>query len=152
MPVYQSAESILIQAAPEKIYAALTDWPARSKWRPGLTLQWEGPDQAKVGQKVRFKVEGLIASRFEYQITGLEPAHRIYMEYTAPPLKGTAAMEVEKEGSGCRVSFYWTKVEPVGFLAKLYFALGLGPAGHRRQTLKTLGFLGDSWKKPKRKT
>jgi uncharacterized protein YndB with AHSA1/START domain len=141
MAFYQSTESLLIQAEPEKIYAALTDWRERSKWRPGLTLQWEGADQAQVGQRVRFKVAGLIPSRFEYKITGLEPPHRVYMEYQGAPLKGTAAIEVERENSGCRVSFYWTKVEPVGFLAKLYFALGLGLAGHRRQTLKTLDFL-----------
>ncbi|MGH7739161.1 MAG: SRPBCC family protein [bacterium] len=154
MAFYQSAESILIQASAEKIYEALTDWRQRTQWRPGLTIQWEGSDQAHVNQVVRFQVGGFPPSRFKYRIAGLEPSRRIYMEYTGWPLRGRSAIEItasEPEGSGCQVAFHWMKVEPVGFWAKLYFTLGLGMADHRRQTLKTLGFLKTYLEKDPRK-
>jgi len=151
LPFYQTVESIELAASPEAVYRALTDWKARSLWRPGLRVTWDGPDQAAVGQCVSFKLKGFPAYGFTYRIAGLEPPSRIYLEYLAPPLKGRAAIEITagagNEGTGCRVAFHWMKVEPVGFLASLAFALGWGLASHRRQTRKTFQYLKQSLEK-----
>lgn len=138
----QSTDSLLIQAPPEEIYASLTDWALRLKWRPGMGIRWEGEARAFVGQKVSFRVQNPFFSYwFSFRITGLEPPRRFYMEYAGKPLKGRAAVEITPEDGGCRVAFHWMKVEPVGFLARLYFALGLGARSHRRRTLETLRLL-----------
>ncbi|HET9869814.1 MAG TPA: SRPBCC family protein, partial [bacterium] len=91
MTFYQSIESIFVAAPPARAYQALTDWKARAAWRPGLSIVWDGPDQAAVGQVVHFRVAGFPPSFFSYRVTGLEPGRRIFMEYQAPPLRGRAA-------------------------------------------------------------
>jgi hypothetical protein len=138
---YQSSDSIQIRTTPGKIYEALTHWKERMAWREGLTLHWEGPDQAVVGQKVFASLSGFPLYSFKFRITGLEPPYRIFMEYTDKPLKGRASIEIVPDQDFCHVTFYWMRVEPVGFLAKLYFALGWGLANHRRRTLQTLHML-----------
>jgi uncharacterized protein YndB with AHSA1/START domain len=143
MAFYQSAESLVIQASAEKIYEALTDWNLRRQWRPGLSLSWDGPDRAQVGQIVRFQVTGFPSSRFQYRISGLEPFQRVYMEYTGKPLRGRAAIEIVPEEGGCRVSFYWMRVEAASLTAKLYFALGFGLRTHQARTRETLRLLKD---------
>jgi hypothetical protein len=138
---YQSVHSISIQAPAGKIYEALTDWAVRSKWRKGIKITWEGEPRAFVGQKVTFRVEGFPSYSFPFRITGLEPSRRFYMEYAGKPLKGRAAVEINTEEIGCRVDFHWMKVEAVGLLANLYFALGLGMRAHRARTMETLQLL-----------
>ena len=108
---------------------------------------------------------------FSFRITGLEPPRRFYMEYQDKPLRGRAAVEINPStgstsspqarsarsgqapdglGSpagpgpgetGCEVAFHWMKVEPVGWAAKLFFALGLGMRLHRTRTQETLRML-----------
>jgi uncharacterized protein YndB with AHSA1/START domain len=135
---YQSTHSILVKAPAEKIYQALMDWDSRSKWRKGIEMSWEGNSKAFVGQQVTFKVKGgLFTYFFSYRITGLEPPHRIYMEYTGIPLKGRAAVEITPENGGNRVAFHWMKVEPGNWQARIYFALGLGMRSHRARTMET---------------
>src|SRR6185295_11987829 len=140
---YQSTHSLFIQALPEKIFGALTDWAARAQWRPGLSVEWEGGAQAFVHQKVVFRVKSLFPYSFSYRVTGLEPPHRIYMEYTGKPLAGRSAVEITPEEGGSRVAFHWMKVEPRGPLARFYFALGLGTRSHANRTRKTLRMLKD---------
>jgi len=139
---YQSTDSITMKAPPEKIFEALTDWSLRSKWRKGIEMAWEGEAKAFVGQKVTFKVKsGPFSYFFAYSVTGMEPPFKIFMEYTGRPLRGRCAMEIVPEEKGCRVSFHWMKVEPGGFLARVYFLLGLGVQAHRERTEETLRML-----------
>lgn len=151
MAYYQSRDEIEILSAPERAYQALTDWEERSRWRPGLKMKWQGETQAFVGQEISFEITGSFPlARFSYRVTGLEPPRRIYMEYTGSALSGRAGMEVTPLEKGCRVSFYWMKVEPKGLGAWIYFALGWGLASHKRRTAQTLemlkGYLENSGK------
>ena len=142
MAYYQSRDEIEIQSSPEGIYRALTDWEEISRWRPGLKMEWQGEARAFVGQEISSEIEGSFPpARFSYRITGLEPPRRIYMEYQGSALQGRAAMEVTPIEKGCRVSFYWMKVEPMGVFARIYFPLGLGLSSHRRRTRQTLEML-----------
>lgn len=142
MAYYQSRDEIEILSAPERAYQALTDWEERSRWRPGLKMKWQGEAKAYVGQEIAFEIAGSIPpARFSYRITGLEPPRRIYMEYTGSALSGRAAMEVTPLEKGCRVSFYWMKVESKGLFPRIYFALGWGLASHKRRTAQTLEML-----------
>jgi hypothetical protein len=107
-----------------------------------MKIKWQGSAQARVGQEVSFRLEGnLPPVSFSYRITGLEPPRRIYMEYEGCSLQGRAAMEVTPLEKGCRVSFYWMKVEPKGFFAGVYFFLGWGLESHQRRTRQTLEML-----------
>jgi hypothetical protein len=139
---YQSTHSISITAPAEKIYGALTDWPLRAQWRKGVEIVWQKEGKAFVGQEVSFKVKRpLFSYPFSFRVTGLEAPRRMYMEYLGKPLTGRAAIEITPEEKGCRVDFHWMKVEPAGWAAKLYFALGLGMRTHRRGTMETLRML-----------
>ncbi len=142
MPYYQSTHSLSVAAPAEKIYEALTNWPLRAQWRRGIEIHWEGDAKAFRGQTVSFKVKRPFFSySFSFRISGLEPPRRLYMEYTGRPLKGRAAVEIVPEEKTCRVDFHWMKVEPEGWMAKLYFALGLGMRTHRLRTRETLRML-----------
>lgn len=143
MSFYQSTETIVIRAKAEKVYQALTHWKERMAWREGLLLQWEGPDQAVVGQKVTARLKKFPSAPFEFQITQLEPPYRIFMEYIGKPFMGRTAFEIVPDGADCHVSFYWMKVEVVGFWSQLYFRLGFGLKTHQQRSQKTLQLLKD---------
>jgi len=145
---YQSTHSLSVAAPPEKIYQALTHWVERAAWRHGIGIEWEGVNQAFVGQKVRFKFKNLLFTySFSFRVSGLEPPRRIYLEYIEKPLQGRGAIEINPEEGGCRVEFHWMKVEPAGLLSRLYFALGLGMWAHRTRTQETLRMLKQHFEK-----
>jgi hypothetical protein len=141
MPTYQSVHKLFIAAPADEAYEALTNWEIRGQWREGMEIQWEGASKAFIGQSVLFKIKGFPIYTFSYKITGLEPNHRVYMEYTERLLKGRSAIEIKEKEKGCEVAFHWMKVEPVGILSRLYFVLGLGFRAHEWRTLETLGLL-----------
>ncbi len=145
-------EEIEILCSPEQAYHALTDWEERSRWRRGMKIEWQGSAEASVGQEVSFRTEGAFPPVFfSYRIMGLEPPGRIYMEYMNCSLQGRAAMEVTPMEKGCRVSFYWMKVEPKGWITRIYFVLGLGMKSHRHRTMETFRMLKEHLeKKPQR--
>jgi uncharacterized protein YndB with AHSA1/START domain len=138
-PYYQATCSLSIQAPPEKIYEALTDWNLRSQWRKGLGVTWEGNSKAFIGQKVTFRVGS--GTPFSFRVTGLEPPNRLFMEYLDKPLRGRHALEILPDKTGCQVSFHWMKVEPAGWLARTYFTLGLGTRSHAKRAMETLRLL-----------
>jgi len=141
-PFYQATQSIFIQALPEKVYEALTNWALRAQWRAGIQVEWQGGPQAFAGQEVTFRIkDGLLRIQIRFKVTGLEAPHRIFMEYVGKPLEGRHAIELKPENGGCLVAFYWMKVRPVGIPAKLYFALGFGMRDHARRTKETLEML-----------
>lgn len=153
MSYYQSTHSLSVAAPAEKIYEALTNWPLRAQWRRDIGISWEGEDRAFVGQTVSFKVKRPFFSySFSFRVSGLEPPRRLYMEYTGKPLMGRAAIEIVPEEGGCRVDFHWLKVEPAGWAARLYFALGLGMRTHRLRALETLRMLKEHLEKPQMDT
>ena len=142
MSHYSSEISIELQAPNDKVFQALTDWSIRSQWRKGITIQWDGPPQAHVGQKVSFQVrDGLLPYSFSFWVTGVEVTRILYFEYEGGSLKGRAAVEVVPQEGGTKVVFHWMKVEPVGFLPKLLFSWGWGERAHRANTLKTFELL-----------
>ncbi len=139
---YQFTQSLFIQASPEKVYDALTNWPVRAQWRRGIEIDWEEEGIAFLNQKVTFRVKRpLFTYSFSFRVTGLEPPRRLYMEYTGRPLLGRAALEINPQGSGCQVFFHWMKVQPVGWAARLFFAFGFGLRTHRIRTMETLEML-----------
>jgi uncharacterized protein YndB with AHSA1/START domain len=141
-PYYQSTHTLFIQAPPEKVYRALANWELRSLWRKGIQMKWEGSSQAYPGQEVTFRIQGgFIGYSFRFKVTGLEPSHRLYMEYLGKPLEGRNAIELIPQKGGCQVAFHWMKVKPKGFLAKTYFWLGLGMRSHRIRSMETLRML-----------
>jgi uncharacterized protein YndB with AHSA1/START domain len=158
-PYFRSTHSLFIQAPPEKIYEALTDWALRSRWRKGIGIEWEGDSKAFLNQNVTFKVKGFPSYSFSFRVSGIEPPRRLFMEYLDKPLRGRAAIEIDpstrparlgrgSEEKGCEVAFHWMKVEPVGWSARFYFALGLGMWAHRIRTMETLRMLKEYLEKP----
>jgi hypothetical protein len=111
-------------------------------------MKWKGEAKAFVDQEIHYEVEGTFPpAKFSYRIAGLEPSRRIFMDYTGN-FRGRAAIEITPLEKGCRVSFYWMKVEPMGFGEIIYFGLGWGLASHKRRTLQTLEMLKNHLEKP----
>lgn len=138
---YQSADSMTFPATPEKIFSLLTDWEVRNRWCPGIKVTWDGGSQAYVGQRVKF--EKAFGITWTFRVTGLEPGRRMFFEYQEGLFRGRAALETAPEGNGTQATFYWMRVEPHGWVARLYFALGLGLKAHRRNVLKTFRKLAE---------
>ncbi len=146
---YQSTQSLFIPASAEKVYEALTNWAVRSQWRSGIEIDWEEEGRAFLNQKVTFRVKRpLFSYSFSFRVTGLEPPRRFYMQYIGKPLKGRAAVEINPEDQGSRVVFHWMKVEPAGWVARLFFILGLGMRTHHARTMETLQMLRGYWEGP----
>lgn len=139
---YSSELSAVLQATPEKVFQALTDWSLRSQWRPGIAIQWDGEPKAHVGQRVTFRVQGgLFPYSFSFRVTGVEAPRLLYFEYEDGPLKGRAALEVAPQEGGTKAIFHWMKVEPVGFLSRVLYVVGWGMKTHQAQVGRTFEML-----------
>jgi hypothetical protein len=134
--IYQSSETISLKAAPQKVFSHLTNWEQRQRACPKVKLNWDGKPEAYLHQKVRFRKSAL--AHWTIQVTGLELGRRMFFEYVEGPLRGRAAVETIPEGDGCKATFYWMKVEPYGWVSRLYFGLGLGYREHAKGMFETL--------------
>ena len=150
-PYFQSTHSLFVKVPPEKVYEALTDWALRAQWRKGIGISWEGESKAFLNQKVTFTVMGFPSYSFSFRVTGMEPPRRLFMEYLDKLLRGRTAIEIEPDQNGCQVAFHWMNVEPAGWLARIYFALGLGTRAHRVRAMETLRMLKEYLEKSAQK-
>jgi carbon monoxide dehydrogenase subunit G len=118
------SESVEVDAPPEQVWAALTDWTAQGRWilatdvRPvvGPARGVGGWLVAITGLPVRGRRLGMVDTM---EITGWEPPTRLDVLHTGRMVRGTGTFEIRPQGSGC--TFTWSEqVElPLGALGRL---------------------------------
>lgn len=119
-----------IAAAPERVWALLTDGPNFTHWNSAVT-RFDG--QVAVGQTLDIRVPGIERS-FAAKVSALEPKRRMVWQYGSPLFQGEREFKVEPAGngktrfvmkdnfSGMMVPFQTVTLEDVGPLSEKFTA------------------------------
>ena len=115
-----------VQAPPEVVWAAVTDWPAQHEWIPGTMVGVVHGDGRSVGSRL-FGFTGVADIGFldHLEITEWQPPHRCRMRHLGTLLRGYGEFAVEPNGAG-GATFVWTEEldPPLGPLGALGLRLG----------------------------
>jgi hypothetical protein len=106
-------ERIEIDAAPERIWAAVTDWERQSEWMLATDVRTvDGPARRLHGRLVARNGLPLPGGRHvgvvdTMVITEWEPPRRIVVQHTGRIVRGPGIFEIEPRGDGAL--FTWTE-------------------------------------------
>lgn len=122
-------ETVDIDAPPEQVWAALTDWGRQGEWMLATDVRTvRGPAQgvgglleARTGVRVRGGRHLGVLDTME--ITRWEPPRRIDVRHTGRVVRGSGIFEVRPRGEGS--TFVWTEVLdlPLGIVGRLGWPL-----------------------------
>ena len=106
-------ETIDVDAAPERVWAALVDWPAQGEWMLATDVRTVGSDAA---QGVGGRLAATTGLRFggrrigvvdTMEITRWEPPRLVEVRHTGRVVRGGGVFEVRPAGTGS--TFVWTE-------------------------------------------
>lgn len=120
--------SVDVDASPEAVWAALTDWSRQGEWMLATRVWPTDNDGQGVGGGLAARTGiGPLAVLDTMTITAWEPPRRCLVRHTGRVIKGTGAFEVD-ELPGGRSHFTWVEWLdlPLGRLGQLGF-LALRP-------------------------
>jgi hypothetical protein len=123
--VAEIALSVEVDAAPEVVFAALTDWERQSEWMAGTTVRVTAGDGHSRGSRLLARTAaGPVGFDDPMEITGWEPSRRVQVHHLGRAIRGDGAFEVEPLPGG-RSRFSWTEwIDlPLGRLGQLGFPL-----------------------------
>lgn len=113
-----------VNAPAPEVWAALTDWPAQSRWMLATTVRAVDPEPG-VGQRVE-AVTGLgrLGVLDTMRVTAWEPPRRCVVDHTGKVVRGAGIFEVVDLGDG-RSQVVWTEQLdlPFGPLGRLGWPL-----------------------------
>jgi uncharacterized protein YndB with AHSA1/START domain len=113
-------ETVHIAAAPERVWAVLTDWEGQSRWmRDARSVTVLTPGREGVGVIIRAETDiaGLVVSD-DMETTEWVDGERIGVRHLGRLIRGVGAFELEPEGDGTRF-IWWEEVEaPFGALGE----------------------------------
>jgi uncharacterized protein YndB with AHSA1/START domain len=118
------SESVDVDAPPERVWTALTDWTSQGRWILATDVRpVVGPARGVGGRLVA--ITGLpVGSRRlgvvdTMEITRWEPPTRLDVLHTGRVVRGTGTFEIQPRGSGC--TFTWSEQVdlPLGALGRL---------------------------------
>lgn len=141
-------ETVPVDAPPERVWAALTDWVRQGEWMLGTDVRTVGGDAQDVGGQLAAHTGiplpggrhlGVLDTMV---ITRWEPPTRVDVVHTGRVVRGSGVFEVRPRGSGSE--FVWTEQLdlPLGRLGELGWPL-VRPAmvaGVRRSLLRFAAF------------
>lgn len=120
--------SVDVDAPPEAVFAALTDWSTQSEWMLGTRVWQTSPGPTGVGTRVAaFTGAGPLGFLDTFEVVHWDPPRRCLVRHDGRVVRGTGAFEVEPLPDG-RSRFHWSDwVElPLGRLGEVGWLLG-GP-------------------------
>jgi hypothetical protein len=114
-----------VQATPETVFAAATDWERQGEWILGTTVRVSRGDGRSVGSEVE-AITGVrgIGVLDSMRITGWDAPVRCEMRHTGSVVRGTGIFVVRPR-EGAAATFEWTEqLElPLGGLGRLGWTL-----------------------------
>lgn len=118
------AREVIIEAPPEVVFAAVTDWPAQGRWVIGTRVSSDGPADGVGGRFVAFTGVGPLGFRDPMEITAWDPPRLVAIRHTGRVVRGTGAFEAQVLADG-RSRFVWREDidVPLGALGCAAFAL-----------------------------
>jgi uncharacterized protein YndB with AHSA1/START domain len=136
--VPEVSESIDIDAPPERVWAALTDWTRQGEWIVGTDVRpVVGPARGVGGRLVAITGLPVGGRRLgvvdTMEITRWEPPTRVDVLHTGRVVRGPGTFEIRPRGAGS--TFTWSELIdlPLGRLGRLGWPLAepLVRAGYR---------------------
>ena len=107
-------ETVDVDAPPERVWAALTDWVHQGEWMLATDVQTvDGPAQEVGGRLAARTGVPLPGGRHlgvldTMLVTRWEPPHRVDVRHTGRVVRGTGVFEVRPRGTGS--TFVWREV------------------------------------------
>ena len=105
-------ESVHVDAAPDRVWAALVDWPAQGEWMVGTEVRTVGGDGQGVGGRLVATTGVPLGGRRRgvvdtMEITRWEPPRLVEVRHTGRVVRGDGVFEVRPAGAGS--TFLWTE-------------------------------------------
>jgi carbon monoxide dehydrogenase subunit G len=126
--VPELTETVDVDAPPERVWAALTDWVRQGEWMLGTDVRTVGGPAQEVGGRIEARTGVPVRGRRvgvldTMVITRWEPPLRIDVRHTGRVVRGTGVFEVRPRGAGC--TFVWTEGLdlPLGVLGRIGWPL-----------------------------
>lgn len=119
------ALDVVIDAPPQVVFDAVTDWAAQGQWMVGTTVRPVGGDAQGVGGRLEaWTGVGRVGFLDTMEITGWEAPHRVDVLHTGRLVRGPGAMEVLALPGG-RSRFVWSEdlEVPLGAAGRLGWPL-----------------------------
>jgi uncharacterized protein YndB with AHSA1/START domain len=107
-------ETVAVDAPPERVWAALTDWVRQGEWMLATDVRTvDGPAQEVGGRLAARTGVPLPGGRHlgvldTMLVTRWEPPHRVDVRHTGRVVRGTGVFEVRPRGTGS--TFVWREV------------------------------------------
>jgi len=141
-------ETVDVDAPPERVFAAVTDWTRQGEWMLLTDVEVVGGDPHAVGGRLaartgvpwrRGRHVGVLDTMV---VTEWDPPHRVVVQHTGRVVRGPGTIEVSSRGE--RTTLTWTEQLwlPFGVLGQVAWPL-VKPffvAGVRRSLRRFAGF------------
>lgn len=118
-----------IAAPPERVFAAVVDWPAQGRWMVGTTVDVTRGDGRSVGSELSaFTGAGRLGFLDTMTITAWEEPVRVDVLHTGRVVRGTGTMAVAPlPGGGSRFTWSEDLDLPLGWLGRAGWPIARGP-------------------------
>ncbi|HSP37690.1 MAG TPA: SRPBCC family protein [Frankiaceae bacterium] len=119
------ALSVDIDAPPEVVFDALTDWTGQHEWMAGTNVRVSSGDGRSVGSRILARTAaGPVGFDDPMEITGWERPKRVQVHHLGRVVRGDGVFEVEALPDG-RSRFHWVEwIEvPLGTFGLVGFTL-----------------------------
>jgi carbon monoxide dehydrogenase subunit G len=106
-------ETVDVDAPPERVWAALTDWVRQGEWMLGTDVRTVGGPAQEVGGRIEARTgvpvpgRGHLGVLDTMVITRWDPPRRVDVRHTGRVVRGTGVFEVRPRGAGS--TFVWTE-------------------------------------------
>jgi uncharacterized protein YndB with AHSA1/START domain len=113
-----------IDAPPEVVFDALTDWTNQGQWMAGTAVRVTRGDGRSVGSRIVARTSaGPVGFDDPMEITGWDRPRRVQMHHLGRVVRGDGAFEVEALPDG-RSRFHWVEWldPPLGWFGQVGFA------------------------------
>jgi hypothetical protein len=142
---------VVVDAPPERVFAALVDWPGQGRWMVGTSVRAvEPPGHGQGARLEAFTGVGRVGFLDTMTVTAWDEPRLVDVLHTGRVVRGTGRFEVRPEPGG-RARFVWSEqLElPLGVLGRAGWAV-LRPAfaAGIKRSLRTFAALVESGSLP----
>jgi carbon monoxide dehydrogenase subunit G len=132
--VRELVETVVVDAPPQQVWAALTDWTRQGEWMLLTDVEVTGGDPhavggrlvARTGLPLRGRRRGLLDT---FEITEWDPPRRAVVQHTGRIVRGPGTFEVTPQGAGSLVTWTEQLWLPFGLLGQVGWPLVKPAAG-----------------------
>ncbi len=116
--------SVVVDAPPEEVFAALVDWSTQGAWMLGTQVWAEGPADGVGGRITAFTGVGGLGFLDTMEIVDWQPPRLVRVQHTGRVVRGPGVFEVLSLPEG-RSRFVWREELdlPLGAVGRIGFAL-----------------------------